>query len=476
MQFEDTVFHSAESIDDYRKRLSKRLRKLQKNYKPTQPPKETERHRNIEMLRRDHGESILYCVKHAEVAIREMKAKYGEEKGKQLEQHLDSTKQWAVDLGLLENTTPNFKMPDEQFERLKSQIEKRLENVRSHVVKLADPDQFFSETLEKAEEDCRGQASKFLAPNVQKRYSQLHKTEMIPEKLFLDSMKTASASVPLPTRNQRNDEKAALIWLEKMRAASTAALGFLGTDNKSNIPKGTLTKLNDIATQGSKFVMEVVANRRKNNKTEEVSLQDAWMIHLQLRNETDEQSALDTPLVMRQRPARPTVTRSKILLTPGRKTPPNLLPVFKMKRATLIRPPPSGEGTRLILEFGKAFVMTIYFVPLFVTLTAFAENDPENNIELQHAPWTPFSHGLTTRGDLDVWGAKGDYAALGHVVEERLRDASANATRVLRQIFSNNIKPNANDFETEIREGTALVEFLRLARTTFMPHWEDADP
>lgn len=213
MQFEDTVFGAAESLDDYRKRLSKRLRKLQKNYKPPASASETEKAKKIEALRTQHGESIRYCLKHRVKAIREMAARHGKEKAEQLEQHLKNADQWAADLGLLENTKPNRNMTNEHLERLKSSIERRLDNIRSHVVKLADPDQFFTETLAKAEEDCRGHASKVLVRNVEKRYEQLHKTKMNSEEIFQNSMKNATASVPLPTRNQRNDERAALIWV-----------------------------------------------------------------------------------------------------------------------------------------------------------------------------------------------------------------------------------------------------------------------
>ena len=154
---------------------------------------------------------------------------------------------------------------------------------------------------------------------------------------------------------------------------------------------------------------------------------------------------------------------------------PNLLAAFRMKEAVLVRPQPYGEGTHLILHFGKAFVMTIYFIPLIVRLTAFDESSDtkEAQVESECAPWTSFSHGLVEQDELNVWGAKGDYSTLGHVVEERLCDASAHATRVLRRVFANHAKENAPDFETEILEGTALVEFLQLARTTYMPDWQD---
>ena len=465
MQFEDTVFHAADSLDDYQKRLSKRLRKLQKNYKPDKAPEETEREKKMEALREQSGKAILYCVRHAATAVKEMRKRQGDEKAKQLERYLEAAKRWASDLGLLENSVPNKSMTDEYLEQMSRGIERGLETLRQHVIKLADPDQYFIETLDKADEDSRGPGANILAPHVQKRYAQFYKTTMEPNQVFQDSMRQATLSVPLPTRSQSNDERAALIWLEKMRAAPTAALAFVATKDKSAIPKGTMSKLHKIATEGTKFVTEVIQNRRKQQKTPEVSLEDAWMKPLPIP--TTGANKLDTFK------DKPLVTRAKILFIPGRKTPPNLLSVFRMKQATLVRPPPRGEGSHLILKFGKAFVMTIYFVPLVVRLTAFVEERATTNENADCAPWVSVSQGLTQRDDLTVWGAKGNYAELGHIVEERLTDASAHATRVLRKIFTNNVKENAPEFEQEILEGTAVVEFLQLARTTYVPNWKD---
>ena len=94
MQFEDTVFGAAESLDDYRKRLSKRLRKLQKNYKPPISAVETEKAKKIEGLRAQYGEAIRYCLKHRTKAVGEMKNRYGAEQATRLEEHLKSADQW----------------------------------------------------------------------------------------------------------------------------------------------------------------------------------------------------------------------------------------------------------------------------------------------------------------------------------------------------------------------------------------------
>ena len=575
MQFEDTVFKGADSLADYQKKLSKRLKKLQKNYVPTQPAGQTEKQRTLDSLRQTHGDSIRYVLKHAQKAIAEMKSKHGDEKGRQLEQHLDAAKIWAHDLGLLENSSnnkPNYKMADDQLERLKSNIERRLENLRAHVVKLADPDRFFVETLEKAEEDSKdGPTSQLLMTETRKLYLQMVKTSLDPEAMMKDALDVVlHKSIPLPTRSQKNDEKAALIHLDKMRAASSAFLAFLAAENKSSIsgaPQGKLfKKLHSVVTDGIQFISEVMKERRKQSTEPEVSLQDAWMKPLELHPSGSETTSTDpstsegpaTTTTKRARLSKnPLVLKSQILLTRGRKTPPNLLVELKRKGVQLVRPT-HGHGSHLILEFGRAFSMTIYMVPLLVELRACPhEQTPSSAVDaplksgnqpyegptqsfnlrgpksslIQTPTWTSLHYGLTApegrattassskketvrnkkrsrnfdddedrnvgigkntsnepssnekasssdtvQNDLTVWNVNGDYETIGHVVEERLRDASAHATFVLRQCFAEAVQkdiPVQNEFELEILEGQALLNFLHVSRSTYTPNWQD---
>jgi hypothetical protein len=76
---------------------------------------------------------------------------------------------------------------------------------------------------------------------------------------------------------------------------------------------------------------------------------------------------------------------------------------------------------------------------------------------------------------LSVWGVSSTYESIGHVVEERLRDASTHATHVLRKCFQSHVKDKTAPFEVEILEGSALLEFLNNARMTYMPGWQDYD-
>ena len=500
MQFEDAVFKSASSLADYHKKLTRRLKKLQKNYRPPAPQERTSqgavntsnKDAVLKELRQTYGETLLYILKHADTAVEEMRKRHGEEKARQLKQHTDGVKMWVEDLGLGEGQKVNLRMSTEQLEKLKGHLEKRTENIRSHVVKLADPDQFMAEMLAKREQEFTESStrpSRILAECSRRRYEhlyqQIHKDKPVqPEQLLAESLKSSQLSVPVPTNrtnSQQSDEKAALVHLQKMRAASTVLLAYMLLPDKTAIAKNkVVSKAHAVASEGIEFTTKVMKIHRENTKEPKVSLEDAWMKPIVLNNGNDVTS--DTGNVddgsprKRQRTNNRPVVRSRLLLTPNRKTPSNLLPALKRKRAQLVRPPPSGKGSHLILEFGDAFVMTIYFVPLVVTLRAMDKSDTKKKASdtTECASWTPLHHGLTERTDLTVWGATGDYNTLGRAVEERLRDASVHATAVLRQCFSGAAKATA-EFEVEILEATALLEFLQAARTTFIPDWQDDD-
>jgi|UniRef100_A0A8J9SYY1 hypothetical protein len=480
MQFEDAVFKGATSLADYRKKLTKRLKKVQKTYVPTEPTASTQTEKELLTLRTKYGDALRYILQHSEKSIEEMHSRYGEEKGNQFKQHIDGVRVWMSDLGLLENTQLNVTMSDQHLEKLKSHLERRVENIRSHVVKLADPNQFLKETLEMTEKNCQGKASRILAVDTRKRFEQLQKKHVDPLVILQDSIARAQASVPIPTRTQNNDEDAALVHLDKMRAASTTVLAFMMMVDKSAVPRQTLTKAHTVAVEGIDFVRKVMATHRKNTKESDVTLEDAWTKPLDIPTSSVEPALEEDGSPLPKRPKlqpRKIVVRTEVLLTPGRKVPSNLLAALKRKRARLVRPPPDGQGSHLILEFGEAFVMTIYMAPLLVSLKAYSKNPPgESHSCVQSASWTATHEELRDwQGDLSVWGTKGPYEILGHVVEERLRDASAHATYVLRACFGKASKENAGEFEREILEATALLEFLQIVRTSYVPNWEDSD-
>jgi KIX domain len=516
MRFEDTIFKAATSLIDYRKKLTKRLKRVQKSYVPTNTTAATNKEQLIKELRNNYGDAMRYISQHAGKAITELQMKHGPEKANQLQQHTDLALSWAQDLGLLSNTQPNFTMSEDQVQKLQQYLERRLDNIRSHVVRLADPDLFRLETLQKVEADMTSRASLYLADNTRKRFEQLtqgqhqqqhqqhqQQPSFDPSKLLVESMDKAQVVVPPPTRSQRNDEQAALLHLDKMRAAATAMLAFMALPDKTTAPRNILVQSHDVASQGLEFVGQVLQHRRndtaKTNQQQQqqveslLSLQDAWTKTIEsptllssttstilTTTTTDTELAeavAEAAVVVKPIKQRRPAIRSRILLTKNRKTPSNLLPALLRKRAILVRPAPHGEGSHLILEFGKAFVMTIYLVPLVVTLRAYSKNHQETMegraTGLTCASYTPIDDGLREMESLHLWGMEGTHDTMGHVIQARLEDASAQATSCLRRLFAMADKENAPEFEVEILEATALLEFLQNARHTFIPDWQD---
>ena len=78
---------------------------------------------------------------------------------------------------------------------------------------------------------------------------------------------------------------------------------------------------------------------------------------------------------------------------------------------------------------------------------------------------------------LHILGVSGPVQTVGPLVSQQLEYASAQATRVLRRCFAEACysKKIHSEFETEISEASALLDFLALARTNYIPDWVDDD-
>jgi hypothetical protein len=547
MRFEDSLWRSASSLSDYRKKLAKRLKKVQKSYKPTAPTPTPEQQAAttsselLQQLRQKFGHQLRYVAERGDQAVIEMRSKHGSEKAHQLQQHVDGAKQWAADLGIFTDDESKWHLAschlsEEQLRKLQAHLDRRMDNIRSHVVKQVDPNLFVEETLQKAEDDTidprNRKASKLLALTTNKRWEKLAAQQApsldITPTLLVNMLQEAQHPVPPPTRNRRNEKEGALLHLAKMRAASTAVLAYMGLapEVKENmvLPRNALVKCHHVALQGAKAIAAVLQELQDKEgsdaATDPCTLEDAWNKvlvpshdmsattgHL---DETNAASKTSNTTVSHVPPAKrlklsssiprlQVYYKSRVLLTKGRKTPSNLVPALQRKRVKLIRGP-DGDGTHLILEFGTAFTMTIYMVPLLVTVRAYSTRESTvgaspttpnatakvlsgHSSVVAGCTWTPIQEGLLTsttaannapEHKLQVWGVQGTYSQLGHVVEERLRYASAHCTQVLRQCFGHHVRSTAvAEFEVEILEASALLEFLQLARTTYINNWHD---
>jgi hypothetical protein len=169
------------------------------------------------------------------------------------------------------------------------------------------------------------------------------------------------------------------------------------------------------------------------------------------------------------------------------------MPVLKRKQAMLIR---NKTASYVRLEFGNAFEMNIYFVPLLVTVRAMErrkEGQLPNMVTMAgELTWPSLHQGLCPSAgsdgvskddgkdrDFTVLGVTGPYSALGHVITKKLQYASSQATHVLRRCFAETTVGKRalakSDFEVEILEIGALVKFLQIARSTYIPDWVDYD-
>lgn len=598
MRFEDQIFKSAGSLADYRKKISKRLKKLQKNYvRPvnkttslggsdasSEQNNHTAKDELKTNLRNQYGESLRYIVKNATAAVTDLEKRLGSEKARQLQQHTDSCQIWVRDLEVMtegelkevekrnrdenNNKTDNSTTKDgknknprpqfsttpvplslSQLQRIEKHLITRVGNIRSYVLKHADPNQFLLETLHNKDKEFSKnvEAGNLFAEslteqvNSQRDKVQKHKNQaqgdpqnQQQQKLSLAkkdeddetittlqrALENAQAGVPPPTRNDSKELEASLRYLDKMRAASTAMMTYWqlkGDERLTTAPRDTLIKIHNVVQEGTKFVLSVAKEQEKQQSQQRtggrngdadqergifdksskgsahVSLQDAWSKTIELPSsatvEVDKEDN-NSNKRLRGNTYKPYYKVRK-LFHPQRKTPPSLLSAIRRKGARLVVPKnTSANSVYLILNFEDAFTMTIYLSPLTVTLRATA-GDTENTSAT--ATWLPLSCGLAPpsvmiknndasndgtiqeQKQLSVWGVTSTYESIGRVVEERLRDSSTHATAKLRKCFQNHVKDKTVDFEVELLEGSALLEYLQAVRATYMPYWEESD-
>ena len=570
MQFEDSIFTVATSLSDYHKKLTKRLNKLQKTYVPSaandtsSDSHQKKKEKTIQGLIATYGKDVKYIAENAVAAVKEMREKYGEEKAVQLQQHTDSVKLWAIDLGIVPESEgavpkPNMTMSDTHLERLVNHLDKRLSNIRAHVVKLVHPDQFLQESLQRIQDEFKdkGRVVRIQADNMRKRYDQLQQViasqhqqssaatigndTFDPNKLMMQALEQALKPVPSiggtantnqqrsvhsdsPLKKSNNTtlqrqqqqveweirKQNALMHLEKMRAASTILVAYLCIPDKYTVPQpNVLAKAHAVAMEGIEVVQNVMkdlrdatdaaksSNHVSTNEETKIStaatklqLHDAWLKPILIPTkdvvllDTDNLASTTTSSLLSNTPSsvpRPTsmVLRTRVLCTTGRKTPSNFIIALQDKGVTLVRPPMGATYARLPLA--PAFILQIYFVPLLVIYRAYNPNDDDTTIDdasKSHARhWPPLHSGLTNRTSaeelLSVNGiVKGKYETVGWMIQEHLRDASAHATNILRQCFTKTLS-SQNEFEIELLEASALLEFVQLARDTYLPKHKD---
>lgn len=534
MRFEDSIFTAASSFEDYRKTIRKRIKKLQKHYVNKQNTEgiaedETlisERELLLERELRDkYGAQLTYIIKHGDEAIRITRQKYGDNKAESVQKNVASIKMWSACLGM--------KLPNEEtgppisvdaggrmalLKKLQESLENRLANLRSYIVQIIDKDLFLEEAYLKLVDDIllkNENGGRLLRDALMK--ADTDDTDFS-ERKMTQLIERMNAHVPIPRRDQVGDElRAAVARVEKFRAAVQAFYTYMGlTIEEKRQFRNSLEKCFAIvrecltALETDHEALVKVVEEKDNDGKRVIQLEDAWNNPLQFSelegdgigtiepNDSEdcepESKRQKTVVETTEKAAAPMVIRSKILLTPGRNIMSSLFPALKRKRAKLIR---NGNVKFIRLEFDNAFEMSIYFVPLLVTIRAIAKEAALHNSNMTEGLcWPSLYQGLHTTDhylgncstttqekeekNVTVLGVTGPYDTLGNIVASKLEYASAQATYVLRRCFAECTVIQSSrvlsDYEMEILEVGALIKFLRIARTTYTPDWADDEP
>ena len=490
MQFEDLVFREATSAADYQKRITKRLKKLKKNYRPpaTANGEEDKKEREYHAILQTFGKDMEYVVLNATTAAREMRK---HEKFKDTATYLESrAKLWTRELGIGQKkqsptptqattpkkqsgATPPITIPSlKRLEVIKEDLTTRLVWLRSCVAKFVDPNEFILGSVKQMEADFKHKTAA-----VQLQSSVMH--TFISPQHNIPTVETSLAQalriVPPTAKTPDGAKAAAQVHLDKMRAASNVVLGYMMASDKCAIsdPRALEKVHQEVMDTSLDPVLSAMKDYRKQEAATSsgIRLSDAWLKTLPLPPGESKGIQL----------------RSKVLLTAGRKPPPSLPPALQEKGGRLVRPPPTGAGSHIVVEFAPAFTMTIFLVPLLVTIRAYqAEKTstkppagtttsprPAATTTVQRpacASLPPLHVGLLDQQEQLCIGpniAMGSYATIGEAIEDRLQDASTAATQVLRQSFARKAKVSSSTFETEVLEASALLEFVQLAKSTY---------
>ena len=456
MRFEQSIFSSASSLADYRKRLLKRLKRLQKSYVPPSGQEEDGEREKERQLRDRYGSELKFIMQHSSTAIRLMAERHGKERSLHLKQHLDNAEQWAVEIGIPSTNNKNLtkRVPREPdyLQRVEGHLKQRVENMRSHVVKLVKPDTFLSETLDKLcqqELGHKNDAEMALLQNLSTRAQHFLKQELMDatnttttstttpqdyEKKFPSLMERMARIIPASTK------EACFAHLEKLRVALQTMVLYLALPlDQKHFYHSSLTKSHTVAVDSLQYLQQYYAplikeqndaiQNNDDKKDGALQISHIWERAMVYPKE-DNISTTTLPKL---------ALTSRVLLVGGRNPPKHLVPALRSKRARVVL---QDDYHYVSLNMDNFLEFQIRLAPLLVTIHLINQIDKSQDQKY----------------------------------EKELQYASTKATYVLRRCFgekltSSNLRYSANDFETEISEGTALLKFLDLARDSYTPNW-----
>ena len=151
-------------------------------------------------------------------------------------------------------------MDSKAIDDMQALLEHRLDNIRNHVLRLANPDLLIQEMLQQLEEDMKESTSQLLAAITTRRLAQLGWHDFDDAvKALEENLHKAQAIVPPPNKTKQSQRDAALQHLERMRAASQAILAFLAVPNKEALAsRDVLHKCHLAAMQTLDFIAQVM--------------------------------------------------------------------------------------------------------------------------------------------------------------------------------------------------------------------------
>lgn len=501
MRFEESIFKAATSLDDYKKTIEKRLKKLRKHYSKQQAaggegPENDELTREKEALleselRENFGSKMIYIVEKSPLAVTVTRDKSDEAKAKTLENHASKIREYLAVLGL--SSTPKVQKDLKYLTRMKEHLEKYAEIIRDHVSKVCDPEMYLCDSFVKLDQHFANEES--ASERLRKAFQENDPdyTQSTPDHL---SRLMDKINEPLPIPRKNEEMKFVLAKIEKFRTATSALYHYW------NLSWGDRTAFSGCSKKCIDVALKCLIELEKEydslvkelDDTDDsgkriIQLEDAWNNVMQfVESENDTSLDIDEPEAKRQKTEEPKchiMICSRVLLTPGRAIISSIIPVLKRKRAMLVR---NTSSPHVVLEFGKAFEMKIFFVPLLVTIRALKEKEQKSqqigSID-GGLRWPSLHQGLhgspaaDKPKELTVLGVTGPHTTLANIAAKKLEYASSQATLVLRRCFAETVTGKGavakTDFEIEILEVGALVKFLQIARSTFTPDWVDDD-
>jgi len=405
------------------------------------------------------------------------------------------------------------------LQQIQKHLSQRIPKIKTHVLQYSNFNLFMEETLLGMEEKLvekinRGEND--VGQIIYQYASQDDTLKSIVEDMnkleeIQKWMEKVTAIVPIP-RNKAEEKEAGKVYLKKMEACchlflliATLNLKDTGSDDPKLQNRSYLKRAHTIFIESIEALNKLCKDDQSVETTEHISLEDAWnkVMVYELKDENDSEPSkiikddeiledmddVHESLTHSKRHKRqrlhttslrsyPTIIQARVLAKPGRRIFPPFIHALKQKGAILERPEDGNGVSRIKMTFGKAFDLYIYFSPLWVAIRATkidsTSTTPRSsslfNLSTGLTNIPHVTQNLSSISSFKVMGVRGDYATVGHLVTKQLDFASARATHVLRQCFSEELTKMSklSDNDVEILEGSAMIKFLQIARMTYL--------